>query len=434
MNRIEVGVSVGGQDLPVGLLGPTRRKGRDIGAHFAYHASYLADPSGYAIDPNLPLRSGTQFTRPGQLMFGAFADCAPDRWGRTLLQRAAHRAAAGTSTRDLTEVDYLLGARDDLRQGALRFRSPAGGPFLATEDRGVPALTELSELLDLANRAQEDRLVADELARLVRGGSSLGGARPKAHVRSADDTVAIAKFPSAMHDTWDVMAWEATTLTLAGDAGIAVPPFELLDLAGRSVLVIDRFDRHGPLDGPATRLGYVSAMTMLDARDGEAGDVLDLVDVAEIHSPTATDDIGQLWRRAVFSALVSNTDNHLRNHGYLRTRGGWKLAPAFDLNPNPDRAELAVGVNGHHTGIIDAAVSSSELFRLDRAEALAVLGEVTDAVSHWDTVARTLGLPRAAIDRMRPAFDHPDAHRATELIGRPGRHDRAAADRATPDP
>lgn len=418
MTRIEVVLRVGDADLPAGILGAEQRRGRDAGAYFTYHPAYLADPRGYDLGPGLPRRAGTLRTPPGRLMFGAFTDCAPDRWGRTLMQRANRARAAEhrETARTLTELDFLLGARDDLRQGALRFRDAEGGPFLTQTEEGVPALAQLGDLLALADRAADEQLVAEDLARLVRGGSSLGGARPKAHVRSADGTAAIAKFPSAATDTWNVMAWEATALDLAARAGIDVPTHTLLEIAGRSVLVLDRFDRRGTLDATPERLGYVSAMTLSEATDGDLGDFLDLVDIAERHSPDATGDIHRLFRRALFSALISNTDNHLRNHGYLRTPGGWALAPAFDLNPNPDSGQLSVGVTGRTTGIVEAAVEAEEIFRHDRHDALVVLAEVVEAVDGWASVAARHGLPPAEVQRMRSAFESPEADRAAQLL------------------
>ena len=189
-------------------------------ATFAYASSYVALPGAYAIDPQLPLGTSPRQTRVGASLFGAFTDCAPDRWGRTLVNRRENAAArAGArATRSLSEVDYLLGVRDDLRQGALRFRAGRAegeGPFLADESSGVPALTDLPELMDLAARAETDTADLTDLQRLIRVGSSLGGARPKAHVLSSDGRIAIAKFPSAAHDTWNVMAWEKVALDLA---------------------------------------------------------------------------------------------------------------------------------------------------------------------------------------------------------------------------
>lgn len=192
-----------------------RRRGAES-ASFAYDEGYLARPDAYPLDPALPLVSGTQHTALGLPLFGAFGDSAPDRWGRSLIQRAERSRAreAGTAARDIAEIDYLLGVRDDLRQGALRFSLGDDHGFLAPDSTGVPALADLGELLDLATKAENARAGYEELSRLVRAGGSLGGARPKAHVRGADGRLAIAKFPSANSDTWNVMAWEKVALDL----------------------------------------------------------------------------------------------------------------------------------------------------------------------------------------------------------------------------
>ena len=338
MSTVEVWASIGGVDVRAGTLYSHRRRGGSTeSASFTYLDEYIANPRAYSLEPGLPLAAGAHQSAIGQAMFGAFGDCAPDRWGRSLIRRreAAQARDEGREPRSLGEVDYLLGVRDDLRQGALRFRR-GDGPFEAVEDRGVPTLTDLPELLALAARAERGTADLPDLQRLIRVGSSLGGARPKAHVRDANGNLAIAKFPSAAHDTWNVMAWEKVALELAAQAGITVPATTLLNLAGRSVLVVDRFDRTRDADGgPVGRVGYVSAMTMLQSTDGEQGSYLEIAEAIEERSSQATADLRQLWRRIVFSILISNTDDHLRNHGFLHEGGdSWRLSPVFDVNPN----------------------------------------------------------------------------------------------------
>ena len=405
MTAVGVYVRIGGTDVRAGTLYVHRRRGVQS-ASFSYDSAYLADRRAYALDPALPLAGGTYQTGVGRAMFGAFTDCAPDRWGRTLVARreAALAREEGRTRRTLTEVDYLLGVRDDLRQGAMRFRQGDDGPFLAEESTGVPALTDLPELLRLAERAERDTAGLPDLHRLVRVGSSLGGTRPKVHVRLPDGRVAIAKFPSADHDTWNVMAWEKVALDLAEAAGIQVPDSELLHLAGRSVLVVNRFDR----TPGGERLGYASAMTMLDATDGEQRTYLDIADVIEQVSTQATSELHQLWRRLVFTILISNTDDHLRNHGFLHQRGDtWALAPAFDLNPNPAPGPtyLSTAIDvGADEASLDTALSVSELFRLDDRQAHEVLDEVVHCVGTWRRVAARHGLTPSEVARMEPAF------------------------------
>jgi serine/threonine-protein kinase HipA len=268
-------------------------------------------------------------------------------------------------------------------------------------------LTDLPVLLDLAQRAEADTADLPDLQRLVRIGSSLGGARPEAHVRKADGRIAIAKFPSASHDTWNVMTWEKVALDLAVQAGIEVPSLMLLNLAGRSVLILDRFDR----TAAGERVGYVSAMTKLEASDGDQRSYLDIAEVIERVSTSATEELHELWRRIVFSIMISNTDDHLRNHGFLHDHDDvWRLATAFDLNPNP-----APGPKHLSTAIDDAddtadlavAVGVAELFRLGHVEARKVLDEVSRAVAQWRDVARFHGLTASDVSAMESAFSVP---------------------------
>lgn len=402
---VEVLLRIGGVDVLAGRLWSHRRRGAES-ATFAYDAAYLARPDAYELDPALSLSAGQQQTVVGQAMFGAFTDCAPDRWGRRLIARAERQRVRrqGGSQRSFGEIDYLLGVRDDLRQGALRFRDPETGMFLADEAAGVPPLLDLPKLLSAAERLERDEAGEEELRALLRGGSSLGGSRPKAHVLDAEGNIAIAKFPSATGDEWDVIRWEDIALRLARTAGITVPNWELRLIDGRPVLIIDRFDRAADV-----RIGYVSAMTMLETRDGNQGSYLEIADVIERHSPQASEDLRQLWRRIAFSILISNTDDHLRNHGLLRTTSaGWTLSPAFDLNPNPSpgpkRLSTAIDLDDS-TASVELLMSVAGYFRLDRDDARRTLREVSNAVGKWRSVATECGLDRAAIEHMAPAFE-----------------------------
>ena len=384
--EIAVYVAVGMRNLLAGRLYPHRRRGVES-ASFVYDGRYLADPEAYALDPALPMVTGALQTPVGRALFGAFRDCAPDRWGRTLIRRAeiARAKLAGTAPRSMSEVDVLLGVRDDLREGALRFRFGEEGPFLAAEDSGVPVLTDLPGLLEIAERAESDSADYADLKRLLRAGSSLGGARPKAHVVDAAGRIAIAKFPSVGSDTWNVMAWEKVALDLARDAGIKVPDSQLIHVGARNVLVVDRFDRRG-----AARVGYASAMTMLEASDGDQRSYLEIAGVIEERSAATTADLNQLWRRMAFSILISNTDDHLRNHGFLHERAdSWSLSPAFDLNPNPDPGpkELSTAIDFSDTrASVDTLMEVAEYFRLNAEEATDVLTQVTSAVGRWRAV------------------------------------------------
>jgi serine/threonine-protein kinase HipA len=415
-STIDVYVAIGKRDLLAGRLYPHQRRGAES-ASFIYNDGYLADTDAYALDPSLPLVTGSLQTPVGRALFGAFSDCAPDRWGRTLLARreVARAKDAGMAPRSLSEADVLLGVRDDLRQGALRFRLSEDGPYLA-QDSGVPVLTDLPALLDIAERVESDTADYSDLNRLFRAGSSLGGARPKAHVMDSDGRIAIAKFPSPSSDTWNVMAWEKVALDLARRAGIAVPDSRLIRIGDRTALIVDRFDRRG-----TDRIGYASAMTMLEASDGDHRSYLEIAQVIEERSPAATVELRQLWRRICFTILISNTDDHLRNHGFLHERAeSWRLSPAFDMNPNPapgpKELSTAVDFDDFHASI-DTLMGIAEYFRMDAEEAAGVLAKVARAVGHWRTTAISHGLSQAEIERMKPAFEHAERDRADSIAG-----------------
>jgi serine/threonine-protein kinase HipA len=401
----QVLVRIGEKDVSAGTLWSHRRRGAES-ATFAYDSAYLTRSDAYELDPALPLVAGQQQTPVGRAMFGAFSDCAPDRWGRRLIARAESQRTRreGGAERSFGEIDYLLGVRDDLRQGALRFRDPATGTYLADEETGIPPLLELPKLLSAAERLERDEASEDELKTLLRGGSSLGGARPKAHVLDNRGKVAIAKFPSPASDEWDVMRWEAVALGLAHLARIRVPDWTIESIAGKAVLIVDRFDRSGDL-----RIGYVSAMTMLEANERDRVSYLDIAEVIERHSPNTDRDLQELWRRIAFSILISNTDDHLRNHGFLRTSSaGWTLSPAFDLNPDPSpgpkHQSTAIDFDDT-TSSVETLMNVAGYFRLTDNDARQILAEVSWATDQWRSAARQTGLNQAAIEQMAPAFE-----------------------------
>lgn len=407
-------------DLPergpvlAGTLYAHRRQGRES-ASFSYAASWVADPDAYPLDPALPLVEGSFHTAEGRSMFGAFTDAAPDRWGRRLIQRGERERARveDVAERSHGEFEFLLGVRDDLRQGSIRCMS--GGDFVASSDHGVPHLVDLGALLDATGRIERDAADADDLRALLRAGSSLGGARPKSHVLDVDGRLSIAKFPSSIADEWNVIAWEYVTLELARRAGIDVPAASLIKVDDRDVLVVHRFDRVG-----AERIGYASAMTLLEAADGDAGSYLEIADVISQESPRAGVDLVELWRRMAFSILVSNSDDHLRNHGFLRSTGGWYLSPAFDINPNPEPegAFLSTSIEfGDRRADIDLLMGVANYFRLSGDSARSELRTVIGAVDQWRDVARRTGLTSSEVERMAPAFERDQAIVARRLVG-----------------
>ena len=264
--------------------------------------------------------------------------------------------------------------RDDLREGALRFRDPESGDYLASDDEGIPQLIGLGPLLTKAEHLERDVASAEDVRDLVRAGSSLGGARPKAHVVLPNGQIAIAKFPSPTNDEWDVMRWEAVALELARQSGITTPEWIVHEIDSKAVLIVTRFDRSGE-----SRIGYASAMTMLQATDGDDGSYLDIVGAIEDGSAEATEDVRELWRRVALSLLISNTDDHLRNHGFLRTStAGWRLSPVFDINPNPHPVanRLATTIARGYPDTIATLLEVAEFFRLTEEEARAALADV----------------------------------------------------------
>jgi serine/threonine-protein kinase HipA len=326
------------------------------------------------------------------------------------MRRAERRRAEreGGAPRTLREIDYLLMVDDEARQGALRFSEREGGPFLAEHGPAkIPPLIELPRLLSAAEHVIDDKDSDDDLRLLLAPGSSLGGARPKASVRDRDGHLAIAKFPNK-GDEVNTVLWEAVALTLAAKAGIPVPAWRLETVADKPVLLLRRFDRE-----QGARVPFVSAMSMLDARDNEARSYLEFVDILRQHGAAAKEDMHGLWRRIVFSIMISNTDDHLRNHGFLWAGpAGWRLSPAYDLNPVPTDIKPRVLTTAidldDGTASLKLAYDVASYFELNSGEARAIAREVGKAVSSWRKVAAKLELTKAEIDRMASAFDHDD--------------------------
>jgi serine/threonine-protein kinase HipA len=413
LGQIEVFVQSDGEDVAVGDLW-MRRASRSQSASFAYRPNYVGRDGAYALDPDLPLQIGQFQTPVGRSLFGAFADSAPDRWGRRLIERTEAALARDHSrtARSFSEADYLLGARDDMRQGALRYRYPDGDAFLAREDAGVPALLQLGTLMNAAEALERDDPTSEQLRLLLRGGSSLGGARPKAHVIANDGRPAIAKFPSPKNDDWDVIRWEYVALKVAREAGITTADHQLERVDGKPVIILRRFDRRA--DGQ--RIGYISAMTLLSANDGQTLDYLDIAEQIEADSDRVTEDLHELWTRAAYGRLISNTDDHLRNHGFLRGSSGWRLSPAFDINPNPQRETFATTFANDETGSLGPLIDNAELFRLDADTVADRFARLTAATDRWEKVALQCGLSSSATAQMAPAFESAARDQAREFI------------------
>lgn len=402
-------VDLAGDAHRVGRLWARSRRNKE-GATFEYDADWLQHPARFSLEPALTLGPGPFHTGDGVALFGAIGDSAPDRWGRTLMRRMERRRAEleGRTPRALREIDYLLLVDDEARQGALRFAQQPGGPFLRADGvKRIPPLIDLPRLLSAAEHVVEDKDTDDDLRLLFAPGSSLGGARPKASVIDGDGHLTIAKFPRR-DDEFDTVAWEAVALSLARRAGIEVPSNRIETVDGKKILLLKRFDREG-----AHRVPFLSAMSMLGAKDQETRSYMEFVDALRQHGASARRDMELLWRRLVFIILISNTDDHLRNHGFLYAgASGWRLSPAYDLNPVPAEVKprfLTTAINEQDTtASLNVALDTANYFGLEAKNARAIAAEVGAAVARWRAEAAAFGLTKSQIDRMASAFEHED--------------------------
>ena len=377
---------------------------------FEYDTGFLDSlRSAFILDPELNLYRGRQYsnTKP---VFGVFADSSPDRWGRMLLNRREQLLAIkeGRKPRKLSESEYLLGVYDKTRMGALRFALEPDGPFLSDDkELAVPPWTTLRSLEEASREFEKDEnaLNGKWLERLIRPGSSLGGARPKATVQNVDGSLWIAKFPSR-HDENNTGAWEKVVHDLAVECGLNVPEARLeafSDLG--STFLVKRFDRNGE-----KRLHFTSAMTALGKSDGasfaDGTSYLDIASFIRAYGAQPQSDLTELWKRIVFEMAVSNTDDHLRNHGFLLTSNGWVLSPMYDVNPNPLGDSLSLGVTQESNLIsIDLAIESAGYYGISHDTARKLAGEICAVVhGRWERLAKANSLGRAQIELMRPAF------------------------------
>jgi serine/threonine-protein kinase HipA len=403
----------------VGRLWARMRKGRES-ATFEYDKTWLDHPERFSLEPALRLGPGPFYTPSDQPLFGAIGDSAPDRWGRMLMRRAERwRAERERPTaRTIGEIDFLLLVDDEARQGALRFAEREGGPFLAEHGPArIPPVIELPRLLSATEHVLSDTESDEDLRLLLAPGSSLGGARPKASVRAGDGHLAIAKFPNRA-DEVNTVLWEAVALSLAAKAGITVPVWRLQTVANKPVLLLRRFDREQGM-----RLPFLSAMSMLGAKDNEAHSYLEFVDILRQHGAAPKEDMRALWRRIVFSILISNTDDHLRNHGFLWAGPtGWRLSPAYDLNPAPTDMKPRVLTTAidleDGTASLKLALEVASYFELGSDEAFKTAAYVGRAVATWRKEAAKHGLTAVEIDRMSSAFEHEDLKAALSLVAR----------------
>ncbi|MBR1877914.1 MAG: HipA domain-containing protein [Paludibacteraceae bacterium] len=383
---------------------PTR--GKEIFS-FEFEPQWLQTPYCRLLDPDLQYFKGRQFVSESKTNFGIFTDSAPDRWGRVLLERRESLRAKETDEprRTLMESDFLLGVYDRTRMGALRLKLEQDGPFL-DEDPGysTPPFTTLGELEQASWHLEndDDPEIRKWLQILLAPGSSLGGARPKANIAAKDNSLWIAKFPSRS-DRQDIGAWEAVAMQLAKQCGIVVADFDLARFQHYATFLTRRFDR--TLQG--RRIHLTSAMTMLGYSDGQTDgcSYLDLAEWLSRNSCHAQEDLQQMWRRLVFNIAVSNCDDHLRNHGFLLTQEGWRLSPAYDLNPMYYGSGLSLNIDEHSNALeYGLAMDVAPYFGVEANKAAQIVADTRSVVGTWRKWASFYHISREEQEQMAPAF------------------------------
>jgi len=392
----------------IGVISAQQSKGSRIFG-FEYAKEWLKSDDLFLIDPEIGLFSGTQYPHKKD-NFGVFMDSMPDTWGRKLmLRRAAQEALSRKEAAPkLYEIDFLLGVHDASRMGALRFKLDPDGPFLDDNKHNpTPPITHLRELEASVKAYEEDeegKNGNEWIPMLFAPGSSLGGARPKASIIDLEGHLCIAKFPSKSDNT-DKAAWEYLAYELACKAGINMPICKLEKVRGPyHTFLSRRFDREA-----GERIHFASAMTMTKNSEDSIRDAtpsyLEIADFIQTYGSNIEEDLHQLWRRIVFHMAISNTDDHFRNHGFLLTKKGWRLSPAYDINPSTDKNGLALNVDMHNNALdFELALSVGQFFQLKDAQMHRIIKEVCTAVKIWRTLGSKLGIPRAELEIMSPAF------------------------------
>lgn len=392
----------------IGILSAQQAKGRKAFS-FSYNSDWINSEQQLLIDPDIAWYTGPQFPNVKE-NFGVFLDSMPDTWGRTLMKRRAALSAneQGLPAPKLYDIDFLLGVHDFSRMGALRFKKDPGGDFLDNDPVSpVPPWASIRELqygAQLIESNVDTAEVRKWLAMLMAPGSSLGGARPKANILDEDGQPWIAKFPSK-HDTVNKGAWEYLAYRLAVDAGIDMAESRLEHITGSyHTFFTKRFDRQRQ-----DRIHFASAMTMTGKNEelirDQTPSYLDIVEFIQFSGAHVTEDLHQLWKRLIFNILISNTDDHLRNHGFILTPEGWRLSPAFDLNPSIDKEGLALNIDMDKNSLdIDLAKSVGAYFRMEEIEMDSVIEQVRSVVSGWQKLAVEIGIPRGEQMVMTAAF------------------------------
>jgi serine/threonine-protein kinase HipA len=421
--RQQVQVCIGNVGTSVGSLIYVKQ-GRRENTTFAYDESWLANQIRFNVSADLQLTTGYQVRKAASahdsVFHFAIADTVPDAWGRRVIARDhAKRRRDNPTLTPLSELDYLLAVDDFSRVGALRLRN-ADGQYCRTVESGrrsTPPLLELQHIYQASHAVELGNETKDDLRYLQGKGTSLGGMRPKSTVIDEDGFLAIGKFPS-VGDLRSVTRGEVLAMRLAQHAGINAASARIVELDDVPVAVIRRFDR----DGADGRIPYQSAASMLQASREEDRSYTEIADIIRSVGYAPTADVQQLWRRLVFNLLVTNVDDHLQNHGFLHVENGlWRLAPAFDINPFPDKERESKTWLSEQDGPItdvEMLLARSAYFALNRTDALTVLAEVYDAVLNWRQVALSndVGLRTAELDDFAPAFEHAQMTAAKVLL------------------
>ncbi|WP_213521588.1 type II toxin-antitoxin system HipA family toxin [Nonlabens sp.] len=399
-----------GLDAPslVGVLSAHFAKSKKAFS-FEYDREWLKSKSQHLLDPDLDFFSGAQYPTNKE-NFGIFLDSMPDTWGKTLMKRRAAQdaRAKGEKAKTLYEIDYLLGVYDQSRMGALRFKTDLNGPFINNDEHSpTPPWSSLGDLQEAVNQLENDdhnETIRKWIAVLIAPGSSLGGARPKANVLDNDKNLWIAKFPSKT-DTIDKAAWEYLAYKLALNAGINMAESKIEKISGAyHTFLTRRFDREN-----SKRIHFASAMTMTgnseDSIKGTTPSYLEIVEFIENYGVNIETNLHQLWRRIIFNIAISNTDDHLRNHGFILTDEGWILSPAYDLNPSIEKNGLSLNIDMDDNALdFGLAKSVGSYFRIRESEMKTIIQEVSQAVKGWKTIAKKIGIKNAEIELMSGAF------------------------------
>ena len=392
----------------MGVLSAQQAKGKKAFS-FEYDVNWICSKEQQLLDPDITWFTGPQYPN-GKENFGVFMDSMPDTWGRTLMKRRAAQLSkeAGRPMPVLYDIDFLLGVYDETRMGALRFKLDNDGPFL-DNNQGMPtppwaSIRELQHAAEVLESDEDSEEVKKWLAILMAPGSSLGGARPKANIIDDHGHLWIAKFPSKV-DSIDKGEWEYLAYKLALQCGVVMQPSRIEKVAGKfHTFFTKRFDRQ-----LSERIHFASAMTMTgqneDTIKENPASYLDMAEFIQYNGAQNKHDLQQLWRRIVFHIAISNTDDHLRNHGFILTDTGWILSPAFDINPSVDKEGLALNIDTHNNALdFELAKSVGEYFQLREAEMNTIITEIKTAVSGWKNVAQEIGISRVEQELMSGAF------------------------------